>query len=221
MASLKTDAFTGTNGTLLNTYDANWVVQAGADCEIQSNALANNTTGRAIVRYNGVTWPNDQYSQMTIVSVNTWIEAACVRMAIGGGAVTYYGAGHNNAEYGHKRYAIWAYKAGIFTNLAAHGSQLVTIGDIVRLKVVTSGGNADLSLYVNDMVTPLLTVTDSSSALGSGQAGIEIWHGTASVAAVDSFDGGDLTLAATSGVVVVRTVPGGTGGTMTLTRTAP
>lgn len=186
MAVLKSDAFTGTDGTILPTYDANWVTQAGGDLEIHSNAVANNTTGTAVARYHGVTWPNDQYAQATVVAVAGQVQAVTVRNAIGGGVVTYYGGGHNLSEYGHTRYAIWKYSSGVFTNLFAHASQTVTIADVVKLEIQ----GTTLKLWVNG--TEISTdggITDSG--LSSGEAGLALFHGTASVSLWDTFEGGD------------------------------
>jgi hypothetical protein len=72
-AVLATDTFVDANGTALTTHSANWTYAAtSAGFFIQSNAVApdGSTANGFSARYTGVAWPDNQYSQGTIVAIS-------------------------------------------------------------------------------------------------------------------------------------------------------
>lgn len=192
MALPKIDAFTGADTTLLNAYNANWVIAVGSDLVIKSNALGGSAASTCVSTWHGDTWPNDQYARMTVAAnVADFNHSVIVRQAIGVSAATHYGGGIDPGQYAHSRYAIWLYNANAFTSLAVHGSTTMAAGDDVKLTVV----GTTLSLYVNNMVTPLLTVSDAT--LASGEAGMRINSSVTNLAQIESFEGGSTAVAST------------------------
>lgn len=188
------DAFAGTNGNTLTTYNANWVLPYGSDLEIQSSAVAcSAASSRCTARWHGDTWPDGQYAKATLLASADGYWAVVCRHTTAV-AITYYAGGIDMNDYGHSRYAIWKWTAGAFASIAVHASQTPVANDIVKLTVTS--GNA-LSLYVNDMVTPIIGPTTDGSPLGSGEAGMSVFHSVAHIGFFDNFDGGALTVAST------------------------
>lgn len=90
-----TDAFTGTNGTGIVAYSANWAYMAGGttNLQIQSNGLAMAAvTVEAGARRTETGFPNDQYAQVT--SVVSATAAPLIGVAVrcqAAGSGDYYG----------------------------------------------------------------------------------------------------------------------------------
>jgi hypothetical protein len=62
----RTDAFTGSNGTALTTYNASWIVNFGAFA-ITSNAIRGNSASNiSMAHWQGDAFADDQYAQGTI-----------------------------------------------------------------------------------------------------------------------------------------------------------
>ena len=71
MALPATDAFTGTNGTALTTYSANWTYNKGT-FGIHTNALCCTVDGfDAAAHWNADTFGNDQYARATVTAIDS------------------------------------------------------------------------------------------------------------------------------------------------------
>ena len=192
-----TDNFTGTNGTALPTYSANWGSFASLrinDAQIFGNGVNSNGAVPTGDQYKGRTWANDHYSQLTVITAITagdefW--AVIVRADTGGTERTGYFGGADIANLGHARYSIWKWVANVRTQLATHASQTIATNDMVKLSVVGS----TLTLNVNS--TDILTVSDS--AITSGAAGLYLWGDSATTTYMDSFVGADISSGGGSG----------------------
>jgi hypothetical protein len=180
-----TDSFTGTDGTALPTYSANWSIVAPStynNAEIKTNAVS--SVGSSGNRYSGRTWANDQYSQAVVVALPD-IRWAVVVRGTTADAVTYYAGGINPGSLGHNRYVIWKAVNGVVTELAIHGSQSMLATDVVKLEVV----GTSLTLTVNSIVV-LGPTTDT--AITSGQAGLTLHHTVPATAVFDTWQGDDV-----------------------------
>src|SRR5512139_2841229 len=90
MALPASDAFTGTDGTALQTYSANWSVNAGA-LAINTNAVYSNSADESGAGWNADTFDNDQYAQGTVVATSSAHVGVAVRVHTDGATDTYYG----------------------------------------------------------------------------------------------------------------------------------
>jgi hypothetical protein len=177
---LATDNFDRANAADLG---ANWTTQTGyATFGINTNACDSTSAGLNCGNwYSAISWPSDQYSQITLsatVAANS--DAATVRAA--SAATTFYAGGHNNGDAGNFSRRIWKLVAGAFTSLGTEAVNIVA-SDIIRLDV--QGSN--LELKVNGVSS--ITVTDA--AIASGNAGISANHSAVDVPLLDDFEGGD------------------------------
>lgn len=182
MSVLDTDNFTGTDGTSLPTYDAAaWKnPNSGTynDLFIKTNAVRGANIGNVINI--STTWPNDQYSQAVVVAVTPtgsmyvttrWTDGQ-VSVGYGGGALV----------SGSLLYRIIRFNDA--ATLAIHGSQNITIGDVVRLQAV----GTTIKLFVNTI--EILSAIDSTHV--SGNAGLFIDDAGATNPMWDTWEGGSI-----------------------------
>lgn len=180
-AQSATDAFTGTNGTSLSSYSANWVANGTASSiAISANGItstiadsAENAYHRSETAYNA-----NQYAQVSFVTKNavgTYIGPA-VRVAAGS-TKTYYGY---YAEPGETQ--VFKSVAGVWTQL---GSSIPSSATLMRLEA-----NGSTISAIGDGIT-ILSVTDTS--ITSGYPGLAQWSNTASSGNIwDNWQAGDL-----------------------------
>lgn len=153
------DNFSGT------ALDANWTIQTGGFSV--SSGVVSNTAGNndSAAFWNADTFPDDQWSQITVSAVtNDWVGVA-VRASGTGAARNFYSfratSSSNSPEW-----EIFKEVAGVYTSLVTGNTPAgVVNGDVMKLVVQ----GTTLTGYINGTaVTP--TATDSS--LTSGSAGI-------------------------------------------------
>ena len=150
---------------------ANWTALTGiASLDVVSNVAQQHAAGAT----NGDRWTANantanQFSQSTFPAAPANYNLGYVLCRCASGAFSAYAGGFSSFAFGNRRARIVKIVAGVETNLQAHASQDIAAGDIVKLKVVTNGGNDDLTLTVNgtDIVT-----TSVASVFASGQPGI-------------------------------------------------
>lgn len=180
MALPATDTFTGTNGTALPTYSANWAANAGT-IQINTNAYVAASAGNECgCRWTADAFNNDQYSQATLTAKDGTSNSEVgvgVRHAAAGTA-TYYGYYQEGLSSG----ACFKNVGGTWTQLgAAFGS--AGAGTLLRLEV------SGTTLTVYHAGVSQGTRTDSSIA--SGVAGVVAW-GSATGTRCDGWEGGNL-----------------------------
>jgi len=179
MSQLAADDFNRADGDP----GSNWTVMGGglSKFEIRSNGAGTDTNfNHETGLWTAITWPNDQYSELTATILAASIQAAVVRGSTG--AQTAYLGGFSNADAGNKNRRIWKYVAGTYTSLATE-AVLVAAGDVLRLEVQ----GTTIRLYVNG--TLRLNATDSDIA--SGSPGLYLRHNNTSVAVLDDWSGGN------------------------------
>src|SRR5215471_4495821 len=89
---LDSDDFSGTAGTNLHSYNANWVLAGSAWCtDLKISTPTNGGVGTgsggpglSCTYRTGKTWTNDQYAQLTVVALPTGGSGVCVRVSIDG-----------------------------------------------------------------------------------------------------------------------------------------
>lgn len=196
MALPATDPFTGSNGTLLPSYSANWASNGG-DLQIQSNAYAPNTSTTEIgARWTADAFNNDQYSQSTLVA-----KEGTADYTIGVGVR--HAAAATKTYYGY--YADGDATSYIFKEVAGTWTQLgatlggVSVGVVMRLEV--SGTTLTAKL---DGVTQ---TTRSDSSISSGVAGLTGYNTTAAQRA-DNWEGGNVSAGGGSTLVARRALLG-------------
>lgn len=185
MATLASDNFTRADAVTLGS---NWTNKNSEWPGIFSNAVDVVNVGTTCLAYwNQFTWPNDQWSQVTAVisSAASTGFAAGVRMSL----TTrngYYG-GANFSQFGDDNRHLWKYVGDTLTDLGTDGVAVVA-NDVLYVEIQ----GTTLKLFVNGVQK--ISVTDSSIA--SGPAGLFVSHGTADIAMLDNWSGGDFSTAA-------------------------
>jgi hypothetical protein len=178
MAVLATDNFNRADSTDLGT---TWdVVPGTSNCQIVSNAVrASATNVDCDESYNGVTWPDDQYSQVTLAAVNSGGSAGPgVRASTT--ASTFY-----TVEATTNSIALWKAVNGSWTQIGSF-SGTVSAGDIIRLEAQGT------TLRVRQNGTQRISVTDSSISSGRAEIHIFLSSGTPLNAVIlDDWEGGD------------------------------
>lgn len=201
-----TDAFTGTDGTALGTYSANWTVPVVAgNAQIKSNAVAPSVAAAypyndGAAYNNSETYNDDQYAQVVItfsgfpgvaigpaVRLNSNGEGyQCVYLpASGQGAIrkTAYSAGNGITN----------------TNLALDGVT-ATSGDTYKCKVV---GN---TITMERNGTQTASVTDTTFTTGQPGLGLS-GSETTGAALMDTFEAGNVASAPPTNFYRLRIQP--------------
>lgn len=179
MALPATDTFTGANGTALQTYSANWTINAGA-FQINTNACAPDSVGNECgAGWNADTFDNDQYSQCTLSAKsgsNAHAAGPGVRHANSG--ATYYG------YYADGTTTAYAFKnvGGTWTQLGANFSSPAA-GTVLRLEV----SGTTLTIKHNGVSQG----TRTDSAIASGRAGV-VGYSASTGMRIDDWEGGNL-----------------------------
>lgn len=155
---LDTDSFTGTAGTALPTYNANWVTAGSGDYGNLNISTPNGGVANFGANYRtGFSWTNDQWAEFTVVTVSDAAfgrQLVCVRVGTGATFQGYCG-GEFKATYG-AGYAIYSFNgAGTSTRLAGPTGGM-TVGDVVNFEAV----GTTLNLRVNGSI--VLTTTDAT-----------------------------------------------------------
>jgi hypothetical protein len=143
-------------------------------------------------RYSAITWPNDQYSKVTMALVSIAGLGTgcgpCVRMSTSGTTQTYYLLACSTAGWQLQRF-----KAGVFTSIASSSTTTFANGDIVELQVTGGGSTVTFVKKKNGTIFESGT-TDASSPILTGAAGIGHSSSTGSDKAVTSWEGGSLSV---------------------------
>lgn len=168
---IATDTFNRANA---NPVGGNWTTTEAAALQIVSNAIeasaGSNTRNGAY--YNAVTWPINQYSEMSFSTMaSTQASGPGVRMSGSGGTTNGYyalveGTSGSNTLYFQK------IVAGSAANVTSLAGANVVIGDIVRIEV------HGINVVINVNGVAKITTTDLS--LASGKAGLFFYSSAAS-----------------------------------------
>jgi len=140
-------------------------------------------------RYNAVTWPNDQYSQIVLAATLLDTGSAIVRGDTSGAGEdrdVYFG-GLANIFEGNNDSRIFKYVDGTYTSIASNVTDIAA-GDTLYLEV--QGTSLLLKVNGSNRVGPS---TDTAHA--SGGAGIGAYYSTVNVALMDTWEGGDFVAA--------------------------
>src|SRR6185436_7091677 len=182
MAVLASDSFTRADE---NTLASPWVKPtAWATACLVSNAAAVVTASTdAWYYYSGVTWPANQYAQcrVGVVGGGGVFDAGVVCRMNASGQDGY----HLNYSDG-ASLLLYKVTGGSFSNIAAR-TVAVVAGDIIRLEVMGTTPTTTLKIFLNG-VQQGADVTDSSTPITSGEAGIGLFGGTERL---DDFEAGN------------------------------
>ena len=188
MTQLASEAFTDTNGTSLSAH-GNWsTVTGNSQLEVQSNQCEpSNYSVDCANRYNGITWPNNQYAQFTLKGMAPG-SSSDVGLGIGlrfntGGANSYYRLIPCHTSNGNTE--ISKFVSGSYTQLASGAyNSTPASGHVIYGEVQGT------TLLCKQNGSTVLSTTDSS--LSSGQAGV-FYSGSFSsgTAPLDDWLGGD------------------------------
>lgn len=185
---LASDNFTRANSADLGTsWDENTGESGPNGFDISSNtAIPSDISADSSETNNSVTWPDDQYSEVTYATtgadgIGSGSGPAC-REALGS-TLTYYRVVGNASGYEFGRKV-----AGPFTSLSSGAGTTFAPGDKLRLRVKTSGANATWFLLKNGV--QFASGTDTSP-IASGRAAIA-HSSVSSVAALSAWEGGSV-----------------------------
>jgi hypothetical protein len=167
--SLATDAFNGTDGTVLgSTWDSGYTGYQEAryntnQCAAQDPNDTSNDNTLILETYNDISWPNNQYCQLTLSTFPTCNMAGVVLRAAAPPTVTYYYLTTGNFNSGGTGpITIGKYVSGSHTELADDTVAVWTDGTILKGAVL----GTSLALYKDG--TEVLTATDSAISAGRG-----------------------------------------------------
>lgn len=179
MALPATDVFTGTNGTAITSYSANWTLNSG-NFQINTNAISPNSNNNECgAHWNADAFNADQYAQLTLTALTSAVQIGPgVRMHAS--ADTYYGFYTDGVAYTQ----VVKMVGGTWTSLAESGPH-GSVGQVWRIEV----SGTTITPIVNGSTHAMGAVTDSS--ISSGSAGIIGFH-TGTGTRGDDWEGGNL-----------------------------
>jgi hypothetical protein len=161
--TLDTDNFTGTAGTALHSYSANWVNFASNNCydgqiSTPNGAAATNGQPACNTDYRtAATWTNDQFAQVTVLNVPSNYALICLRLNSFTSLVfSGYCVGPSPNIDG--KYDMFRFDSGVSHGLVSAGTPAAN--DVMNFQVKGSS----LVLKVNGSV--LLTFTDTTYTFG-------------------------------------------------------
>lgn len=182
--TLQSDNFTRANA---NPIGGSWSpLVTGHTAQILSNKVTSSTAGTPGDSYfNAQTWPNDQWSQITLGTIgSTSFAGIYVRMGTSGvqQGYAFVITGGTGSSTG---WNLQKFVSGTFTSLSTGTIGPVASGDKLTLAVV----GTQLSAYWNGV----LVVVQTDSALTSGSAGFEVDALTSTAnAAITAWQGGSI-----------------------------
>lgn len=158
MAVLATDNFNRPDSTDLGT---TWDVVPGVvNCQIVSNAVRASADNAVCEEsYNGVTWPDDQYSQVTLTVIGADTYAGPLVRASAADWTFYL------SEAAPSEIRLFKTVSGTWTQIGSF-SGTVSSGDVIRLEAQ----GTTIRAFQNG--TQRISTTDSS--ISSGRAGIHV-----------------------------------------------
>ena len=161
---LDSDAFGGSNGDALTTYNANWVLLDSASVnplEIRGTPGVGADSNFGGELRNGQTWTNDQWAELKIdgTTVADLRFLVLVRATAGSSSYTGYAGGVHRDETG-GTYEIYKVSNNTFTQLQT-SAVTYAANDVVNFEAV----GTTLNLVVNSSLAA--TVTDATYATGS------------------------------------------------------
>lgn len=187
---LATDNFNRANNPISTGGD--WSIIPGLSMpNIVSNQVVPNNNGGisdSVAYQNTATWPNDQYAQIKIVTVNTATSRSVgVALRAATGAETFYAVNIRGPLGAGATLNINKAVAGAYTTLVSSGSKTVASGDRLRGTVK----DTTITAYLNGSAIASGSVTDS--AISSGKAGVRLFvdAGVVGDAVLDDWEGGD------------------------------
>lgn len=172
-----TDAFTGTNGTNLVTYSANWSLNDG-NFQIVTNAISPEDGSECAARWSLDTWTADQYAEIAWLAIPTNYAGVgpAVRVNVAGAATYYFWYVDPTDEY------YGRFNAGTYTQFSSR-SRVVAVNGVMRLEAE----GTSIRAYLNSVLQFSGPQTDSSIASGAG--GIA-GYGTEDTCRGDNWGGG-------------------------------
>lgn len=159
------------------TLGPNWTAMTGTAgvTTNQAGPLTFDVNGQSLQRYSAISWPDDQYSQLTVVDNASASGCAGPAVRCSSVAATCYSANCNTGAG-----KLFKIVAGVGTQLGVFPATVA--GDVVRLAI----WGTRLFVYINGVV--VLQVSDPT--ITSGSAGINC--GAATARRWDNWSGGDL-----------------------------
>ena len=161
MAEFASDTFTGTNGTILSTYSADWVQHplAGTTAQIASGRVRATAAATALYYHVGAPASPDYrvsadvYEHTEPLSYYTGVIGRSDTSEL-----TFYMARHAND--GIDAWQLYKCISGTFTQLGSNSTDGITTGTSARVELFMDG--TSIVLYKRGGVTPTIAVTDSS-----------------------------------------------------------
>ena len=170
MANIASDAFGGTSGDALSTYDANWTASSGTtgDGTISDAGRVRGATTAAVARYRADVTPSSaDYSvscDLYIASTLSNRAGVCARQDPS--ANTRYFARYNRSTAGVE---LIKTVSGTSTQLGSTSSQTASAGSTYRLELIVNG--TTIAAYWDGGGSPVISQTDSAIS-NAGHPGI-------------------------------------------------
>lgn len=210
--TLASDSFTRADA---NPLSGSWTRLSSAASwnviQLVSNQIepGGGSTDNAAMWYNGITWPNDQWSQVTVKSLSNAYVGIHLRANMSGAATCYHCVlGPGTTGSGSIPWNIYRINSGTFTGPLASGTTTIAANDTVSAEVIGSV----ITLYKNNVA--LGSAVDTN--LTSGAAGVLMYpnSGASSASIADDWTGGDF-----SGITYKQSANASSGGSTALSKT--
>lgn len=176
MANIASDAFGGTSGDALSTYDANWTASSGTtgDGTISDAGRVRGATTSVVARYrDDVTPSSADYSvSCDLYIASTLSNRAGVSARQSSSANTRYFARYNRLTAGVE---LFKTVSGTSTQLGSTSSQTASAGSTYRLELVVNG--TTIEAYWDGGGIPVVSQTDSAIS-AAGHPGIVFLNGS-------------------------------------------
>lgn len=190
MAQFASDAFTGTSGTALQTYDSNWVEHgssSGDDATIESNRAGSRSVGNTTKLYyhQGAPAAAD-YSVSSDVYCVTNLGSGGICGRINTAANTFYISRCDAAAAG---YALYKAVSGTFTQLGSTSSATFSSSTTYQVKLKMVGST--IELFKAGEGTATISVTDTAIT-AAGKSGFRHNANQTTGFHIDNFSADDI-----------------------------
>jgi hypothetical protein len=187
MGVLALDTFTRSDSADLGT---NWEPNQSAFKVASFQAKAVAPAGDACERNKDVTWPDNQYSKVTLGTCFVGAIDTGYGPAVRISTVTLIEFYRLIASTG--GWALVRFNAGVSATVASSAGTTFTDGDVVELQVSGTGATVSFVMKKNGVEFSAGTTDVSGSRLVTGSAGVSHSSSTLAANGIESWEGGDL-----------------------------
>lgn len=170
MTQFASSAFSGTDGTLLETADASWAKFGGATINITLlSGRGKPASSSTVLYYHSASPPSADYSvSCDLYRFDTFsVLAGPVARATGTATATFY---HARYSSGAGAFQLYRYNNGAATIMGTSAAVTMNAGDTHAVKLEVNG--TQISVYLNGGTTPIIGPITDNSITAAGYGGL-------------------------------------------------